>query len=82
MLFFNHSSAESVRWVHLFFYNKESKVSQPQTGLFSFSLHDLKDQFAQKLKFSRYLLSPVTMESRVTSRPPQNKKAYSPKQLL
>lgn len=28
MLFFNHSSAESVRWVHLFSYNKESKVSE------------------------------------------------------
>lgn len=26
MLFFNHSSTESVRWVHLFSYNKESKV--------------------------------------------------------
>ena len=50
MLFFNHSSAESVRWVHLFFYNKESKVSQPQSGLFLlFSPHDLKDQFAPKI---------------------------------
>lgn len=41
MLFFNHSSTESVRWVHLFSYNKESKVfsvSQSSCYFFHFMI--------------------------------------------
>ncbi len=33
MLFFNHSSAESVSWVHLFSYDRESKVSERRLKL-------------------------------------------------
>lgn len=34
MLFFNHSTAESERWVHLFSYNRESNVSRGYENIF------------------------------------------------